>query len=105
MTCRRCNLEKKSRYCDNCDAETPTAFSKEFTEIIFFKDWMRNHFKSGERVDNKSIREVEQYVGNKDKNVVSEFEKLRYKGKKTLVIHRLWRRFGNSFRKVHEHKK
>ena len=61
--------------------------------------------KSGEKVGSKPKKEVEQYVGNRDRDVVSEIERMREKGEKTRVIHRLWRRCGNIFKKVHEHEK
>lgn len=61
--------------------------------------------KSGEKVNGKPRREIEQYVGNRDQNIISEFERLREYGKPTRVIHRLWRRIGNIFRTVHEHDK
>ncbi|MFA5925615.1 MAG: hypothetical protein WC831_01665 [Parcubacteria group bacterium] len=80
-------------------------YKLEISESIKLDDWSRNLGKSGEKVKGKPKREIEQYVGNRDKNVVSEFERLREKNKKTKVIHRLWRRFGNIFKKVHEHEK
>jgi len=82
-----------------------TDYSKEFFDVITMNDWLRNLFKSAQKIGNKTIREIEQYVGNKDRNVVSEFERLRRKGQGTEVTHRLWRRLSNGFKKVHEHKK
>lgn len=81
-------------------------YELEITETIQISDNARNLAKSGERLSNgKPKREIEQYVGNKDEAVVSEFERIREEGEKTKVIHRLWRRFGNIFKKVHEHEK
>jgi hypothetical protein len=75
------------------------------TESITITESLRSLMKSSAKIGNKSVREIEQYVGNKDEDVISEFERLRDKGSKTKVIHRLWRRFGNVFKKVHEHEK
>lgn len=81
-------------------------YKLEISETINHKESLKNLSKSGEKLKNgKSKREVEQYVGNKEKKVVSEFERIREEGKKTKVTHKLWRRFGNVFKKVHEHEK
>lgn len=105
MVCKKCNSDKKSKYCNNCKLDTPTSFGKELTEKISLSDQLRNLLKSATMVFNKPVREIEQYAGNKDRDVISEFERRRFKNKKTVVIHRLWRRIGNNFKKVHEHKK
>lgn len=80
-------------------------YKLELTDSIAITDSLRSLMKSGNKVGNKSAKEIEQYVGNKDRDVISEFERLRENGKKTKVIHRLWRRFGDVFKKVHEHEK
>ena len=105
MICKKCDLEKQSQYCSNCRIKTPTLFTKTFSETITITDWLRNLFKSREKINNKPIKEIEQYVGNKDKDVISEFKRIRSKGTPTIVIHRLWRQFHGVFRKVHEHTK
>lgn len=80
-------------------------YKLELTDSITITDSLRSLMKSGDKVGSKSAKEIEQYVANKDKNVISEFERLRESGKKTKIIHRLWRRFGDVFKKVHEHEK
>jgi hypothetical protein len=80
-------------------------YKLELTDSIAITDSLRSLMKSGNKVGNKSAKEIEQYVGNKDRDVISEFERLRENGKKTKVTHRLWRRFGDVFKKVHEHEK
>lgn len=104
MICKNCGLEKTTQYCNKCNSKTPTLFMKECLESIFLIDKSRSLMKSGEKISGKPKREVEQYVGNKNKDVISEFERIR-NGNKTKVIHRLWRRYGDIFKKVHEHKK
>ena len=105
MFCKQCGSVKQIKFCEVCDRETNTNFTKEFSETIFLNDWLRNLVKSRLMVNGKPKREIEQYVGNRDQNIVSEFERLREYGKPTRVIHRLWRRIGNIFKKVHEHDK
>lgn len=81
-------------------------YKLEFTEKIQINDKARNLAKSGKRLNSgKPRKEIEQYIGNKDKDVISEFERKRKEGEKTKVIHRLWRKLGNTFKKVHEHEK
>jgi len=105
MLCKHCGSVKQTRFCEVCNRETNTHFTKEFTDTISLLDSAKNLMKSGEKANGKSKREIEQYVGNRDQRVVSEFERLREYGKPTRVIHRLWRRIGNVFKKVHEHDK
>ena len=102
--CNICRAEKQHKFCNECKADTPTLFTKELVEKATIRDTLRNLLRSGERVRGKPAREIEQYVGNKDKDVVSEYERIRSRDK-TSVVHRLWRRFGNTFKKVHEHLK
>lgn len=105
MICNICGSKKNMRYCNKCKFKTSTAFSKKFIENVSLNDRLRNFMKSEEKINGKSKKEIEQYVGNKDKDIISEFERIRNNNKKTRVIHRLWRRFGNIFKKVHEHEK
>jgi hypothetical protein len=83
-------------YCNNCKQEK-TIFIKEFQEKICLGDKSRNLMKSVEKILGKPKKEIEQYIGNKDKDVISEFERIRGNNK-TIVIHRLWRRFGSVFK-------
>ncbi len=105
VLCKICNAKKENTYCYNCGAETPTFFGKELIEKVALTDSLRNLSKSLQRINGKPLREIEQYIGNRDGNVISEYERWRTKSEPTQVIHRLWRRIGNVFRKVHEHQK
>ncbi|MCK5413277.1 MAG: hypothetical protein KAI57_02775 [Candidatus Pacebacteria bacterium] len=104
MICKNCNSKKSERYCSECNSDTPTLYIKAIQENTSMHDSLRNLQKSHEKIRGKPKREIEQYVGNKDENVISEFERIR-SSDKTTVIHRLWRRIDNHFKKVHEHKK
>ena len=103
--CRECGLVKQTRHCDFCGTETPTLYKTELFEIINLKDQSKSRMKSGARVNGKPKNEIIQYVGNKDEKIISEIEKLREHGKPTKVIHRLWKRFDDLLRRVHEHEK
>jgi len=80
-------------------------FKLELSDTASLDDSQRNLMKSGKKINGKPKKEIEQYVGNKDKDVISEFERIRKKEQKTKVIHRLWRKLGNKFKKVHKHEK
>jgi len=103
-TCMNCGSEKEEQFCNKCNSKTPTLVSKVLSENISLTDSLRNLMKSGEKINGKPKREVEQYVGNKYKDVISEFERIR-SNDKTTVMHRLWRRFNGILNKVHEHEK
>ena len=105
LLCKVCGFQKESKFCERCNSDTPTHFEKMLIEKLELKDYLRNLFRSGEKIGSKAKKEIKQYVGNKDKNVISEIELLRLTNQKTRVIHRLWRRFGDAFRNVHEHDK
>jgi hypothetical protein len=68
-------------------------------------DHQKNRLKSSKKLHGKPKKELIQYCGNKDNNVISEIEKERQNNKPTKVIHRLWRSGQNGFKKVHEHEK
>ncbi len=105
MFCKNCGSVKKSKYCEICCKETLTAHEAKFNDGIRLTEKLRNLFKSGENVGLKPKKEIEQYVGNKDPNVMSEIERMRRLNKSTKVTHRLFRKFGNFFNKVHEDEK
>jgi len=103
--CKECFTQKSKRYCNYCKGETNTLWKAEFRDGIGVSNRGRNLFKSKERIKGKAKKEIEQYFGNKDQFVISEFEKNRVDGKPTEVIHRLFRTSRNGLVKVHEHKK
>jgi hypothetical protein len=103
--CAECGSLKETRYCNVCKGETANLFKQKLPVITTPKITGRNLMKSREKIGNKPKREVEQWLGNKDKNVISEIERLREEAKPTKVIHRLWRKIENIYKKVHEHKK
>lgn len=105
MLCKQCNAEKQSRYCNKCQCETPTLHTKELLDHVTLEDTLKNVRKSASKVRGKPKNELIQYVGNRDKYVVSEIEKFRETDRATRVIHRLWRRFGNVFKNIHDHDK
>ena len=105
MFCRDCGSVKKRRYCEVCHKETSTAWNAKFNDGTITTDNSRNLLKSKEKIGIKSKKEIEQYVGNKDPNVVSEIERIRNLNKPTKITHRLFRKFGKFFKNVHEDEK
>jgi len=103
--CVECGNLKDSKYCNVCRKPTATSFLVGIKDNIEVNDHQKNCLLSSEKVNGKAIKEVIQYCGNKDRNIISEIEKNRSAGMHTKVTHRLFRYIRGKFINVHEHNK